>query len=48
MIAATPLWAWGLPFLFGSPWIVGSIVLWRMRPRDGFVPPSFAERSRWR
>ena len=38
----TTLWAWLLPLVFGSPWIVGSIVLWRLRPRDGFLPPSYA------
>ena len=32
---------WGL--LAHLSWIVGSIVVWRLRPRDGFVPPSYAQ-----
>jgi hypothetical protein len=43
MIVHTPLWVWALPLLFASPWIAGSIFLWRLLPRDGFVPPSYAD-----
>jgi hypothetical protein len=39
----TSLWAWVLPLVLSSPWVVGSIVFWRLRPRDGFVPPSYAQ-----
>jgi hypothetical protein len=46
MSTHTPLWVWGLPFLFASPWIVCSIFLWTFLPRDGFVPPSLADRVR--
>jgi hypothetical protein len=41
----TPFWVWFLPFACSSPWILGIIVLWRYRVRDGFVPPSFASMS---
>jgi hypothetical protein len=43
MISHTPLWVWGLPLLFASPWIVCSIFLWKLLPRDGFLPPSHAD-----
>ncbi len=46
MTIHTSLWVWGLPLLAASPWIVASIFLWRLLPRDGFVPPSYADRVR--
>jgi hypothetical protein len=38
-----------LALLFGSPWIVASLYLWRFVPRDGAVRPSLGEqmRNRW-
>jgi hypothetical protein len=38
-----------LALLFGSPWIVASLYLWRHVPRDGAVRPSLGEqmRNRW-
>jgi hypothetical protein len=32
-----------LPLVVASPWLVGSIVLWVKRPKDGHVPPSWAD-----
>jgi len=32
-----------LSLLFGSPWLAGSIVLWRLQPRDRPVSPSPGE-----
>ena len=32
----------------GSPWIVGIAIAWRHRVRDGYVPPSMADRARKR
>jgi hypothetical protein len=37
-----------LTILFGSPWIVASVWLWRRRPRDGEIPPSLGEQLRRR
>jgi len=44
----TPFWAWFLPLAFGSPWVVGIVVLWRHRIRDGSVPRSGADLARGR
>ncbi|HVC86786.1 MAG TPA: hypothetical protein VNC40_05075 [Gaiellaceae bacterium] len=41
-------WVWLLPLAFGSPWLAGSIVLWRYRVRDGSIPPSAADLARTR
>jgi hypothetical protein len=32
-----------LPLAFASPWIIGSIVYWLKRPKDGHTVPSWAE-----
>jgi hypothetical protein len=48
MVHSTLFSALGLSLLFGSPWLVASIWLWRLRPRDGAVPPSMAELARRR
>ena len=32
-----------LSLVFSSPWIVGSIIFWLKRPKDGHVPPSWAD-----
>ncbi len=32
-----------LPLVFSSPWIVGSIIFWLKRPKDGYLPPSWAD-----
>jgi len=32
-----------ITFLIASPWIAGSIWLWRLCPRDGAALPSTAE-----
>ena len=45
---ATPLWAWALPLVFGSPWIAASVWFWLQRPRDGALPQSMAELARKR
>jgi hypothetical protein len=37
-----------LSLVFGSPWLVASVWLWRLRPRDGALPPSMAELARAR
>jgi hypothetical protein len=29
--------------LVASPWIVGSIVFWLKRPKDDYLPPSWAD-----
>jgi hypothetical protein len=43
-----PLWAWLLPILFGAPWIVAAVWVWRNTPRDDTATPSMAERARQR
>ena len=48
MTNTTHLWIWAVPVVVGAPWIVASIVLWRLLPRDGFVPPSMGELARRR
>jgi Na+(H+)/acetate symporter ActP len=40
--------AFALSLLFGSPWLVLSVWLWRRAPRDGAVQPSMAELARTR
>ena len=40
--------AFTLALLFGSPWIVGIVWMWRRLPRDGAVPPSMGEQLRSR
>ena len=32
-----------LPLVFASPWIAGSIIFWLKRPKDGYIPPSWAD-----
>jgi hypothetical protein len=32
-----------LPLVIASPWIVGSIIFWLTRPKDGYLPPSWAD-----
>jgi hypothetical protein len=32
-----------MTLLIASPWIAGSVWLWRLRPRDGAALPSMAE-----
>jgi hypothetical protein len=32
-----------ITLLIVSPWIAAGVWLWRLRPRDGAVPPSMAE-----
>ena len=44
----TPFWIWLLPLVISSPWVIGSIVLWRLSPRDGYVQPSAGELARAR
>jgi hypothetical protein len=48
MVHSTLLSALGLGVLFGSPWLVASVLLWRFVPRDGAVPPSMADLARKR
>jgi hypothetical protein len=38
-----------LGLLFGSPWLVATVYLWRYLPRDGAERPSLGEqmRNRW-
>jgi hypothetical protein len=48
VIHSTLFSALGLALLFGSPWLVASLWLWRFAPRDGAVPPSMAELARRR
>jgi hypothetical protein len=38
---------WLLPTL-SLPWLVGIVSLWRLRPRDGWIPPSAGDRARER
>jgi len=40
--------ALSLALLFGSPWIVGIVWMWRRLPRDRAVPPSMGEHLRRR
>ena len=47
-VDATTWWAWLLPLLFGAPWIVAIVWLWRHRIRDGRQPESMAELARQR
>ena len=44
MLAQTPMWIWGLPVLIASPWLLATLLLWRLLPRDGYVPPSYGQR----
>jgi hypothetical protein len=37
-----------LSLLFGSPWLAGSVVLWRLQPRDRPSLPSPGEVARSR
>jgi hypothetical protein len=41
-------WIWLLALGVCSPWIVASIVYWRLLPHDGFIPPSYGAHLRRR
>jgi len=32
-----------LGLVVSAPWIVGSIIFWLKRPKDGYLPPSWAD-----